>query len=863
MREKRPEILSPAGSMESLRAAVSAGCDAVYIGGSRYGARAYADNPQGDEMLDAIRYCHRYGVKIYMTVNTLLKQRELEEELYEYILPYYMEGLDAVIVQDVGVIRFLHRHFPEMPIHASTQMTLTMGAGVSLLEGYGVTRLVPARELDLQELRHMRRDTELEIEVFVHGALCYCYSGRCLFSSMLGGRSGNRGRCAQPCRMAYRVVGEQAAGKAGICQEGEYLLSPKENCALDAIPALIETGIDSFKIEGRMKRPEYTAFTTAMYRKYSELYIDMGAEDYQRYLQLNQREWQEDLRRLGELYNRDGFTSGYLAGKSGVPGKGYLQKKDHDMMSLKRPKHGGILVGKVLSVGGGRAVYQAEKELHAHDVVEFRDGASQTEYEYTLGENYKKGDRVSTRYQRGCRISPGDFVYRTRDVRLLGEIREKYLEREAKLSVSMQWSAEEAQPARLRVFLPRPDQDGGDITICVEGQACQRAQRQPADPEQIRRLLCQTGETPFVARDCKVELKGELFLPVGEVKRLRREALQKLQERLERQEWVRQMPSCGTVTENEEAVAGAGKQSESGGQREKALWSDEAGRRLDGERIVSVLTAEQAGRALELPAVHHIYLKMDVMTEQELQRLILQGREAGKRMYLALPAIFRKPVYEREREKVIAGNSLFQMEQLTGFVVQNMESFVFLRDETGVSPERIIPDASLYIWNREAAAFWREQGVRHMTLPLELTGEELVGLAECGDMQMIVYGHIPLMVSAQCLRRQRFGCGRASTVHSPGSRSVPIGAEDRAGRFQTLQDARGRRFLVQNMCKYCYNVIWQEKPLVLTGEENRLREKGICGLRYDFTIETPDEMERILAGDVPEGSEGHFRHGVD
>ena len=200
---KKPEILSPAGSIESVRAAVNAGCDAIYIGGSRFGARAYADNPQGDQMAEVIRYCHRYGVKVYMTVNTLLKEHELQQDLYDYIRPYYLEGLDAVIVQDVGVMNYLHRYFPDLEIHASTQMTLTMGESTELLEPYGVTRIVPARELTLQELAQMRQSTGLEIEVFVHGALCYCYSGQCLFSSMLGGRSGNRGRCAQPCRQRY------------------------------------------------------------------------------------------------------------------------------------------------------------------------------------------------------------------------------------------------------------------------------------------------------------------------------------------------------------------------------------------------------------------------------------------------------------------------------------------------------------------------------------------------------------------------------------------------------------------------------------------------------------------------------------
>ena len=258
-----PEILAPAGSMESLKAAVAAGCDAVYMGGSKFGARAYAQNPEEDEMVAAIRYCHLYGVKLYMTVNTLLKEQELQS-LPTFLRPYYEAGLDAVIVQDMGVLRVIHQCFPDLDIHASTQMTLTSGMGVDdRLAAYGVTRIVPARELSLMELQQMRQQTKMELEVFVHGALCYCYSGQCLMSSMQGGRSGNRGRCAQPCRMQYDIDGSK-----------RYLLSPKELCALPLLGEMIEAGIDSFKIEGRMKTALYVATVARTYR--------MAIDDWQK-----------------------------------------------------------------------------------------------------------------------------------------------------------------------------------------------------------------------------------------------------------------------------------------------------------------------------------------------------------------------------------------------------------------------------------------------------------------------------------------------------------------------------------------------------------------------------------------------------
>nr|MDE6852054.1 U32 family peptidase [Lachnospiraceae bacterium] len=261
--KEKPEILAPAGSYAGLQAAVAAGCDAVYIGGMQFGARAYADHPDTHTMVQAIEYCHLHDVKLYLTVNTLLKDHELQGSLYDYILPFYEAGLDAVIVQDLGVVKALHRWFPDLDLHASTQMNLVMGKGIDRLKQYGITRIVPARELSLAELEQMRQDTDLELEVFVHGALCYCYSGRCLFSSMQGGRSGNRGRCTQPCRMLYH--GREQSG---------YYLSPRELCNLSYLPDLIRAGVQSFKIEGRMKRSEYTAFVTSVYRYYVDKYIE-------------------------------------------------------------------------------------------------------------------------------------------------------------------------------------------------------------------------------------------------------------------------------------------------------------------------------------------------------------------------------------------------------------------------------------------------------------------------------------------------------------------------------------------------------------------------------------------------------------
>lgn len=312
------ELLAPAGSYESLKAAIVAGADAVYVGGMQFGARAYANNLDEETMCRAIDYVHLHGGKLFLTVNTLLKDEELES-LSEYLRPYYCQGLDGVIVQDLGVFAHIRREFPGLELHASTQMTLLGAQGAALLKEMGATRIVPARELSLEEIRRMKQEVDIEVETFVHGALCYCYSGQCLFSSMLGGRSGNRGRCAQPCRLPYRVFDE--TGKRLLSQKGEeYLLSPKDMCTVELIPELIEAGIDSFKIEGRMKRPEYTAGVVSVYRKYIDRYLERGKAGFQ--------VEKADMETLLSLYNRGGFSQSY-----------YLQRNGRSMISLVRPNH--------------------------------------------------------------------------------------------------------------------------------------------------------------------------------------------------------------------------------------------------------------------------------------------------------------------------------------------------------------------------------------------------------------------------------------------------------------------------------------------------------------------------------------------
>lgn len=300
MRNKDFELLAPAGSLEILKGVIESGADAVYVGGSMFGARAYANNFTEEELLEAIDFAHLRGVKVYLTVNTLIKNSEFSK-LYDYLLVYYKRGLDAVIVQDLGVVKAIHEYFPSMEIHTSTQMTVTGADGVRFLSQFGVTRVVMAREVSLAEMKRIHEETGMELEAFVHGALCYSYSGQCLFSSILGGRSGNRGRCAQPCRLPYTVEGKK----------DEYILSLKDMCGIKALDKLHDAGVYSLKIEGRMKQLEYACGVVKYYRSYIDSMKPVSDADYDR------------IKALG---NRCGFTDRY-----------YFDHNGSDMVTYVKP----------------------------------------------------------------------------------------------------------------------------------------------------------------------------------------------------------------------------------------------------------------------------------------------------------------------------------------------------------------------------------------------------------------------------------------------------------------------------------------------------------------------------------------------
>ena len=679
----RVEILAPAGSMECLKAAIAAGADAVYTGGALFGARAYAHNLTEEELLEAIDYVHLHGRRLYLTVNTLIKDREMEKQMYDYLLPYYRQGLDAVIVQDIGLFRFIRKHFPDLPIHASTQMTLTGVDGAKFLEKEGAQRIVTSRELSMAEVKKIADETELEIESFVHGALCYCYSGQCLFSSFIGGRSGNRGQCAQPCRLLYRTP---------EAKRPQYLLSLKDICTLELIPEMIESGIYSLKIEGRMKKPEYAAAVAFQYRKYADLYLKYyeecpAEEDPAAYAMKKYRVREEDRQMLLDLYNRGGFHTGY-----------YHTQNGREMISLNRPNHAGVPAVKVLAKKGRNVTAKALTDLYPQDIIELpmRKGREKAD-NYTCKDAVKKGMNVQIPVFADTPFKRDEIWMRTRNSTLIDTLREEFVNGKIKERICGTFRLYPQEKATLTVKCR-------DAEITVAGEKAQEALSQPMSRERIEKQLRKTGNTEFEFSFLKAEIGEKVFLPMQSLNELRREALETLEkvicEKYRRSGEVKDPEEDKTELSMEEEILSG--------------WT------------ASVRTAEQMEVILEEEAIGRIYADCTmfprIWEKDSYVEWITKVHAAGKEIYLVMPYIFR----ERTRKQYEAAYNRIFGAGWDGILIANYESFAFLKEHgyTG----RIMTDYNLYEFNQESRKFWKEKGVFEFTAPVELTERELQDL---------------------------------------------------------------------------------------------------------------------------------------
>ena len=800
----RVEILAPAGSMECLKAAIAAGADAVYTGGALFGARAYAHNLTEEELLEAIDYVHLHGRRLYLTVNTLIKDREMEKQMYDYLLPYYRQGLDAVIVQDIGLFRFIRKHFPDLPIHASTQMTLTGVDGAKFLEKEGAQRIVTSRELSMAEVKKIADETELEIESFVHGALCYCYSGQCLFSSFIGGRSGNRGQCAQPCRLLYRTP---------EAKRPQYLLSLKDICTLELIPEMIESGIYSFKIEGRMKKPEYAAAVAFQYRKYADLYLKYyeecpAEEDPAAYAMKKYRVREEDRQMLLDLYNRGGFHTGY-----------YHTQNGREMISLNRPNHAGVPAVKVLAKKGRNVTAKALTDLYPQDIIELpmRKGREKAD-NYTCKDAVRKGMNVQIPVFADTPFKRDEIWMRTRNSTLIDTLREEFVNGKIKERICGTFRLYPQEKATLTVKCR-------DAEITVAGEKAQEALSQPMSRERIEKQLRKTGNTEFEFSFLKAEIGEKVFLPMQSLNELRREALETLEkvicEKYRRSGEVKEPEENKTELSMEEEVISG--------------WT------------ASVRTAEQMEVILEEEAIGRIYVDCTmfprIWEKDSYVEWITKVHAAGKEIYLVMPYIFR----ERTRKQYEAAYNRIFGAGWDGILIANYESFAFLKEHgyTG----RIMTDYNLYEFNQESRKFWKEKGVFEFTAPVELTERELQDL-RVKDGEVIVYGYLPMMISAGCIQKTTRGCLKKSGQ-------------------TTITDRYRNPFVVKNECDYCYNILYNYVPLYLGDRMEEVYQIGPGRIRLMFTTERQQEVRQILSAyfegkELPEGTytRGHWKRGI-
>ena len=506
------ELLSPVGDWDCLLAAVQNGADSVYFGSTLFNARASANNFDVPTLKKAIQYCKLRNVRTFLTLNILIKNSEFNDAI-NLAQKAYEFGIDALIIQDLGLARYLIKNFPDMPIHGSTQMSIHNLEGVLELQDLGFKRVVLARELPLNEIQYICKNSKIEIETFIHGALCISYSGQCLFSSIIGGRSGNRGKCAGPCRLPYELLNHNNVSNKETTMDKGYLLSPKDLCTLDYLPQLIDAGVKCFKIEGRLKSPEYVATVTRIYRKYIDKILNK--EDY--------IVEDSDMKQLLQIFNRGGFSSGHL---SDSPNKNLIFKE--------RPNNIGLFLGNIskFSSNKGHITLTINEDLAIGDTIY----TEKEDSKYTVSElmqktlnltHAKAGTRVTIGRMKG-NISVGDKVYKLNSKELLNTARLSYTNCEnKKININANVIVKKGIPISISV-------NYNNSVISVSSDVVPiPAINSPITSERIIKQICKTSNTPFNFKTVNVQLDDGLFIPnISVLNELRRNLLLKLQEHI-------------------------------------------------------------------------------------------------------------------------------------------------------------------------------------------------------------------------------------------------------------------------------------------------------------------------------------------
>ncbi|WP_321419806.1 DUF3656 domain-containing protein [uncultured Methanomethylovorans sp.] len=774
-----PELLAPAGDILSLKAAVENGADAVYIGVKKLSARAYASNFSLDELEQAIDYAHLRGVKVYVTVNTLIKDAEFHEaaQTLQNIASY---GADAVIVQDMGLLSFLREFLPELPVHASTQMTVHNSESVRLLEGLGVKRIVLARELSLESIRSIRNNAQVELEVFIHGALCICYSGQCLFSSMIGGRSGNRGYCAQPCRKQYNL---QKNGKEVKLQDN-FLLSPKDLNTSQILPHLIEAGVSSLKIEGRMKRPEYVAGVVSIYRQL----LDRYAADPAGYFVSK-----EELRTLEQLFNR-GFTHAYLSGKPRI-----------ELMDHSVPYNRGVRVGTVKGQSrGGYASLKLSGPLNIGDGIGFSGedlGESVTKMLYKGRPIVSANKDMMVDLPLSNDVSSGIQVYRTSDVSLLKAMERSFtsLSPVRKVPLRLRLTAIAGKNLKMEI---KDSED--NIARIVSEYVVQPSQKNPTTKEDIEKQLLKLGNTVFYPASVDIVSSSDIFIPIKELNNIRNITVQEM-EKKRTGKWKRTFePFLFSFPPQHDPKTG------------KPLLV------VSVNNLDSLLSVVDEGA----DAIYYGDENYRLHTKIELEKAKDIAFRTGCMIYLTTPSI----VWDNELNEL----QLLILEALEvgfhGVLVSNLGVLRLVQQMCC----NFIVDHPLNIFNHRSVSFFYRSGAKAVVLSPELTLEQVSSLSRYGNVECMVHGNLQLMVMENCIVGSLLG-GKGEAC------SMPC----KANKF-TIVDEKGFEFPLF-MDEHCRTHVFNSRELCLLDDISSFVKAGISRLRIDARYMDSKNVRKVVA----------------
>ncbi len=795
-----PELLSPAGNNESLKAAVENGADAVYLGSKEFSARGHADNFDIDQLLTAIDFAHQRDVLAYITVNTLVKEQEIEDAV-QYLEQLCNHGADAVIVQDLGILNILNEHLPKLPIHVSTQMSIHNSAGTKMLESMGVKRAVLARELDIEEINTIRSATDIQLEVFVHGALCICYSGRCIMSSFIGGRSGNRGYCAQPCRKEYSLEGNTMSST----MSSKYLLSPRDLNLSSRLPYLINAGVDSIKIEGRMKRPEYVAVVTRTYRDILDrLSTDPTA-----------RATPDEMRRLEVIFNR-GFTEGYL---NGDPGR--------KLMSMDTSGNRGILLGHVTGINPGRGTItmKLDATINVGDGIMAGDKGASIRLLW-MGwhkvQSAKAGEVVTFPYDSA--IAPGTPVFKTFDSTLITSTRKTYQSVQRKVPVTIQVEAMKGHP-----LLVRMSDYHGNTGISTSENVISSARQQPLGELALKKQVSKLGDTYFQAETINIRMDDDIFIPLSMINSARREAIEELS-RLRLAGYRRVCSSVELITPHPPDVK-------------------------DRRPVLSVRVAGPDGvYAAVLGGAARVYVDIEGITGNEpaTNTAIEEAHRAGMVVFIRLPDIVKN------KEMTLITGTLDKLHGVDGILAAGPDQISWLKEMHDLP---LAVDYPANVFNTQGLDFLTGLGACSITVSPELTLDEITRISAGYDIECLVQGSVQLMVSEHCLIGGIKGCN--SSIGKGCDSQIEVKGEVKGGMtteqvtrpcqpgstvggvtWCSIRDGKGFVFPVRHD-KQCRTHIYNSKELGLIDSIPGIIKAGVRSLRIEGMFYDAKQVEVV------------------